>query len=379
MTRTVLVVTVVHHPDDARIRHRQIQALLDAGWRVTYAAPFADYGLTRPVGVPGLEPVELPRASGRHRLPALRAARRLLRERAPRHDVVLLHDPELLLALGGLSLRHVVWDVHEDTAAALEVRPWVPDPLRRPAAWSVRALERRAEKRLPLLLADHHYAERFTSPHPVIPNTARVPLDPAPAATPGPDGRQRVVYLGSLTLERGAVEMVELARRLREETGDGVAVHVVGPAHGPAHEVMTDAARDGHLTWHGFVPSDRALPMLDGALAGLSLLHDEANFRPSMPTKVIEYLAHGVPAVTTPLPVPRELIERTGAGFVVPFGDVEATLEVVLRLYRDPALAREVGRAGHAVARREFDWDVVAPRFVAALEEVAAQGRPSPR
>src|SRR5690606_16009188 len=142
MTRTVLVVTVVHHPDDARIRHRQIQALLEAGWRVTYAAPFADYGLTRPVGVPGLDPVELPRASGRHRLPALRAARRLLRERAPRHDVVLLHDPELLLALGGLSLDHVVWDVHEDTAAALEVRPWVPDPLRRPAAWAVRALER---------------------------------------------------------------------------------------------------------------------------------------------------------------------------------------------------------------------------------------------
>ncbi len=379
MTRTVLVVTVVHHPDDARIRHRQIQALLEAGWRVTYAAPFADYGLTRPVGVPGLDPVELPRASGRHRLPALRAARRLLRERAPRHDVVLLHDPELLLALGGLSLDHVVWDVHEDTAAALEVRPWVPDPLRRPAAWAVRALERRAEKRLPLLLADHHYAERFTRSHPVIPNTTRVPPVPAPAATPGPDGRQRVVYLGSLTLERGAVEMVELARRLREETGDRVAVHVVGPAHGAAREVMTTAARDGDLTWHGFVPSDRALPMLDGALAGLSLLHDEANFRPSMPTKVIEYLAHGVPAITTPLPVPRELIERTEAGFVVPFGDVEAALEVVLRLDRDPALARAVGRAGHAVARQEFDWDVVAPRFVAALEEVAAQGRPSPR
>ncbi len=67
------------------------------------------------------------------------------------------------------------------------------------------------------------------------------------------------------------------------------------------------------------------------------------------------------------------------AGCVVPFGDVEAALEVVLRLDRDPALARAVGRAGHAVARQEFDWDVVAPRFVAALEEVAAQGRPSPR
>ena len=38
-----LVVTVVHHPEDARIRHRQIAALLEAGWHVTYAAPFSGY------------------------------------------------------------------------------------------------------------------------------------------------------------------------------------------------------------------------------------------------------------------------------------------------------------------------------------------------
>src|SRR5690606_11164568 len=201
-------------------RLRDIPALVGAGGGVWSAAPCAACGRPRPGGGPGRDPVGLRGAAGGPRPPALRAARRLLRERAPRHDVVLLHDPELLLALGGLSLDHVVWDVHEDTAAALEVRPWVPDPLRRPAAWAVRALERRAEKRLPLLLADHHYAERFTRSHPVIPNTTRVPPVPAPAATPGPDGRQRVVYLGSLTLERGAVEMVELARRLREETGD---------------------------------------------------------------------------------------------------------------------------------------------------------------
>ncbi|SNR87651.1 hypothetical protein SAMN06265360_12647, partial [Haloechinothrix alba] len=32
----VLVVTVVHNPRDARIRYRQIRALLEAGHEVTY-------------------------------------------------------------------------------------------------------------------------------------------------------------------------------------------------------------------------------------------------------------------------------------------------------------------------------------------------------
>lgn len=370
--RRVLVVTVVHHPGDARIRHRQIESLLEAGWQVTYAAPFAAYGLTRPIGIPGLTPVELPRASGRARLPALRAARQLLRDRAPDHDVVLLHDPELLLAVRGLTgLPPVMWDVHEDTAAALEVRPWVPDALRTPAAWGVRRLEQWAEDRMPLLLAEHEYASRFRQEHPVVPNTTRVPAEPLPPGQRDGEGRQRVVYLGTLTPERGARELIEVGRHLEAATSGEVRVHVIGQAHGEAVPALREATREGAVTWHGFVPSDRALPMLDGALAGLSLLHDEANFRHSMPTKVIEYLAHGVPAISTPLPVPAELLQRTGAGILVPFTDVSATVDAVLRLHRDPAWAAEIGRAGHRVASRDYDWAAVAPVFIEALETAA--------
>lgn len=373
MTRSALVVTVVHHPADARIRHRQIQALLDSGWRVTYAAPFAAYGIVRPVGVPGLTPVELPRSSGRRRVAALRAARRLLRERGPAHDVVLLHDPELVPATTGLRLPPVVWDVHEDTAAALECRPWVPGPLRRPAAAGVRTMERLVERRMPLLLADHHYAARFSRPHPVVPNTTYVPDDPPPAAQPDEQGRLRVVYLGSVTMERGAEDMVAVARRLRQETGDRLRVQVIGPAHGPAAPVLEAARRAGDLEWSGFVPNAEAVERLAGALAGLSLLHDEANFRPSMPTKVVEYMAHAVPVVTTPLPVPAELVRDSGGGVVVPFGDVEAVVGQLLRWAADPASAVETGRRGHAVARESFDWARHAPGFLASLEAAARQ------
>ncbi|HJY99477.1 MAG TPA: hypothetical protein VJ305_02070 [Streptosporangiaceae bacterium] len=35
----VVVCTIVHHPADARIYHRQIRALLEAGHQVIYIAP----------------------------------------------------------------------------------------------------------------------------------------------------------------------------------------------------------------------------------------------------------------------------------------------------------------------------------------------------
>ena len=56
---SALVVTVVHNPEDARIRQRQINALIEAGWHVTYVAPFRGFGiqpaatrLAGPVGHP---------------------------------------------------------------------------------------------------------------------------------------------------------------------------------------------------------------------------------------------------------------------------------------------------------------------------------------
>ena len=98
----VLVVTVVHTPFDARVFHREIGALRAAGHTVTYAAPFSGYGAAVPPDEPGLTFVDLPRAVGRNRLHALRAARRLVRDRAAGVDVVFVPDPALPVALRGV-------------------------------------------------------------------------------------------------------------------------------------------------------------------------------------------------------------------------------------------------------------------------------------
>lgn len=376
--RRVLVLTVVHHPEDARIRQRQIPALLAADCEVTYVAPWTGYGLEPPEDtIPRLTPVDVTRACGRSRLRAHWSARRVLRRLGPLHDVVLLHDPELVPLTVGLTLPPVVWDVHEDTPATISIRTWIPR-LARPALRSgVAMMERWAEERLDVVLADHHYAHRFQRQHPVVPNSTPVPPVAGPAGRPEADGRQRIVYLGSVTRERGSLELVELGRRLRREAGDRVFLQVIGPAHGPASADMELAHQEGHVVWTGFLPSPRALELVDGALAGLSPLHDAANFRPSMPTKIVEYLAHGVPVITTPLPMAVDLVRRSGAGVVVPFNDVDRTFDQVMTWLQDPGLAAELGRKGHALVRQELDWAVQGPEFAQVIRAVASRSRSS--
>ncbi len=110
----VVVCTVVHHPADARIFYREIQALLDAGHDVTYIAPHAESSHRPDAPHPSaatikfryservrgtLRTVTIPRAAGRRRLGALRAAKAAMAEQAAGADLLLVHDPELLLVL----------------------------------------------------------------------------------------------------------------------------------------------------------------------------------------------------------------------------------------------------------------------------------------
>ena len=351
----VVVCTIVHHPQDARIYHRQIRALLDAGHEVVYLAPEFPAERQSPL----LSVTPLPRASGRRRIGALLAARKELTRHAATADLVLLHDPELLLALPRLKRPATVWDVHEDTAAALSTKAWLPRPLRPPTALAVHAAERMAERRLHLILAEQGYVARFRKRHPVVPNTTYVPDTPAP---PGTD--RRVVYVGHLSPDRGAVEMAELAALLKPH---GITVELIGPADRRARAIIEAS----EVRWHGFVPNDEAMRLTDGALAGISLLHDEANFRHSLPTKVVEYMAHGVPVVTTPLPYAADLAARHKCGYVVPFRDAKAAADVILGLDANPALRAELGARGHAAARQSLGWPADAKAFVAQLEEWA--------
>jgi hypothetical protein len=91
-------------------------------------------------------------------------------------------------------------------------------------------------------------------------------------------------------------------------------VEVAGPVDDGVGARLEAAVADGSVHWHGFVPNDRIGELLAGASVGLSLPHDDPNYRVSMPSKVIEYLAHGVPVVATPLPTVRTLIEEEGGG-----------------------------------------------------------------
>ena len=209
------------------------------------------------------------------------------------------------------------------------------------------------------MLAEDSYVGRFRRPHPVVPNSVLGSAEAIP-----PPGDDRVVYLGRLTVARGALDMIELGRRLPAQ----VKLELIGNADGDCRDALEAAHKSGEVVWRGFVPTTEALPALRGALAGLSLLHDQPNYAHSRPTKIMEYMANGIPVVTTPNPSSVDLVERHDCGLVVPFGDPAAAAETITRLRDDVELRHRLAAHGREAAVSHHMWDRDSAAFVTLLE-----------
>lgn len=272
---------------------------------------------------------------------------------ALRRDVAFLslHDPELMpvgLIVRVLRRIPVVFDVHEDLPGQMRDKEWLPRVLRPLAARAATFWLRLAERTLTITLAEDGYHRHLRSRHVVLPNYPDVDRLPAPA----PD-RRIIVYVGDIREVRGAL----------------VAVEAVGAMAHPLPLVMIGRCPEGlrrrlhqraetlgvDLALPGFLPHAEAMALVAGSTVGLSPLLDVPNYRWSLPTKVLEYLALGVPVVASDLPGTAEVVHGIEAVRLVQPGNHVALAAALDAAVTDPDM-RSAAQNRSRELRERFDW-----------------------
>jgi glycosyltransferase involved in cell wall biosynthesis len=89
------------------------------------------------------------------------------------------------------------------------------------------------------------------------------------------------------------------------------------------------------------------------------------------PNVILEAMAAGLPVVTTPAGDAADVVGSAGAGYVVPFGDVEATAAAVTQLAEAPALRFNLGNAGRDYIARNRASSNLGPRLLKMYAEIA--------
>ena len=117
----------------------------------------------------------------------------------------------------------------------------------------------------------------------------------------------------------------------------------------------------------GFLSEEEKLAWLNAATVFVSPSRLEG-----FGMNVAEAMACGKPAVVSAAGALPEVVEDGVTGYVVPLDDKEGFVTAIVRLLRDPALARKLGAAGQRRVRERFSWDRAACQVKCIYEDVLA-------
>lgn len=190
----------------------------------------------------------------------------------------------------------------------------------------------------------------------------------AKPAEPQNDGP--LVFLGHPKPWHGAARLPWLLRALADRGHDPTLL-IIGGGTGidPIKAQAQALGVAGRIDITGPLPPEQATGLLTDGCLGLAPYHRQEPFY-FCPLKVVDYLAAGLPVVSTDQGDIAELVR--GAGVLVDPDDDAALVDAVAALLDDPWRRAELGRAGRTRAMAERTWLAVATATAAAIEAIGS-------
>ncbi|MBN1908707.1 MAG: glycosyltransferase family 4 protein [Pirellulales bacterium] len=375
MTKIVHL-TSVHPAGDIRILHKECRSLARAGYEVVLIAPEGRGEVVDSevrIRYVSRRPGRIGRILGTTR----RVLQAALEENAALYH---LHDPELMPLVKRLGQRGavVVFDMHENLPAAVLGKTWIPRGLRRLVAWAVRRAERWWLARVPVVFAEESYVACYPwiKRSIVVRNLPLleelVPLQSARSPEPA------LAYLGVVAAQRGSLTILDALVELKR-LGHEPTLECIGPAESRhQQELKTRISQLGlqNVRLHGYLPPAEAWRRIAPCHVGLAVLKRQPNLVESMPTKILEYMALGLPVVVSDFPLYRRLVDESGCGLCVNPDDPAAVAAAIARLLDDPTEAQAMGRRGRDAALAHYDWRSEASHLVEFYEQLLAPTTP---
>jgi glycosyltransferase involved in cell wall biosynthesis len=184
-----------------------------------------------------------------------------------------------------------------------------------------------------------------------------------------------VGYLGTIGMGCGLEIVLRAARRLRERGRDDVRFLLVGD--GAVREELEQRARAEGLAevqFTGRRPKSEMPAFLAATDACLVHLIRTPLFETVLPSKIFEAGAMRRPIVLGVEGFAAKLVAEAGAGLCIEPENDEQLLEAVDRLAGDPALAHQLGEAGHQRLAARYTYDRLAAEYSELLARVVAGG-----
>jgi len=196
----------------------------------------------------------------------------------------------------------------------------------------------------------------------------------APRQWKGWEGRPVIAYLGTLDRARCLDKVIEALALVRKQIPDACLLLIGSSPRTEDIALWLNTAEQrgvgDAVQVTGWLPAAEAWQYLLGAQAAVSYIPRGALYDVSSPTKLLEYLALGMPCVGNDTPDQAAVLAASGAGWLSA-STAEAMADGLVSILRDPDAARRRAASGPNFIEAERSYRVlgeaVARRYHAVL------------
>lgn len=325
-------VSILHHRLDSRIMARQCKSLHEAGFFVNYVVADGEGdGIVQQIQVfdIGLRKGFFCRLLFQHLALLVMALK-------TRSGIIHLHDPELIAVgiLFKLFNKKVIMDFHEDTPFQIldDKHKSIISRILKYNTW--RLLERALVPRYNhIVTASDIVSSRLRKINSKCTTVHNYPDLDEFEHVPDQEKIYDIIYSGSISPRRGIVETLAAI----ENTGIRFAImgDIQGGENFEQRLITTKAWKDNVIYLPPTGNRFEIIKAMKQAKIGMCNLLATENHKRSLPTKLFEYLASGIPIISTEIAYWKQVVDTTACGIYVNPIDLAETKKVILQIIHD--------------------------------------------
>ena len=343
----------MHPSDDIRIFIKQCSTLVTKGARVTLLANHSKDEIVNGVNIKALR-----RSSAISRvfinLPII-----LLFTLKNKFDIYHAHDPELIPILFILRLfgRRVIYDMHENFSKQLKSKN-ISNNLKLVIGAIWPSIEYITLKKIGVVFAETSYKKDYSYIKNHV-DVLNMPLvETLKNLKTDKHDRFTIGYVGGVTEDRYCIKILETLLRL-QKNGIDIGFECVGSIPNKSTKLKVDSLipKLSNVNFYGILPPGDAWKKIIKCHVGIAVLMPKPNYIESYPTKLFEYLAMGMPVITSNFELYKPVVLTKNVGFCIdPLRDEEFE-SAICELYDNKKLFDEMSVNTSKVFNECYDWN----------------------
>jgi len=307
-------ITSVHPSNDIRIFVKQCSTLVIKGVKVTLLATHDKDEIVNGVAIKAL-----PKRSSAFTRILLNLPLILFYTWKEKFDIYHAHDPELIPVLFMLKVigRTVVYDMHENFPKQLESKK-LSSKLKAVIGFIWPKFEYMALRKMGVVFAETSYKDDYVYVKSYV-DVLNMPLvDDLRELEAVKHSRFTLGYVGGVSEDRYCVKILEALIKL-QNNGVDIGFECVGPINCKATKLKINrlCSKLSNVHFYGSLPPHDAWKKMIKCHVGIAVLMPKPNYVRSYPTKLFEYLAMGMPVITSNFELYKPIVAANKVGICV--------------------------------------------------------------